>query len=375
MEPKRELDELEPPCLQATVLAGHHARRAPWPGGGSASPMSAARALPCVLRASFDGVWRDDVAAFFAGRSDEQIAALVEALTLEQLGQRVVGATFASKSVGVVFGLELASGESVVLKLFDRAQSKASLATIHRCIDRLVAAGFPATPGRSAPFATSDGILGAFYARLDGAQRDGHEPPVRRELARSLAELTATLAAEPSHGLPPAPTRGTLLWPPPHRSFLTLEATTSEAEAIDACGRRAQQAVKACSLPLLPAHFDWGVKNARFEGDRIVAVYDWDSLVAASEAELVGRASVQFTAQWDFPARLTPTPAEEAAFVADYESARGRPFSDVERQVLHAAASYSVAQIARLELAARTERDDGFLAMQRARAPSALRAP
>ncbi|MBD1848238.1 hypothetical protein H6F89_33805 [Cyanobacteria bacterium FACHB-63] len=36
-------------------------------------------------------------------------------------------------------------------------------------------------------------------------------------------------------------------------------------------------------------------------------VYDWDSLCAASEAEMVGRAAAQFTAQWDIPAPLTPS--------------------------------------------------------------------
>jgi hypothetical protein len=136
---------------------------------------------------------------------------------------------------------------------------------------------------------------------------------------------------------------------------------------MDQAGRRAQAAIKGEILPLLPVHSDWGVKNARFRGDVICAVYDWDSLVAGSEAEMVGRASIQFTAQWDFPSKLTPDAAEEAAFVADYELARARPFSAVERRVVEAAATYSIAQIARLELAAGIERDDGFAAMLRAR--------
>ena len=324
--------------------------------------------LRAMLARSFEGPWRDDLQAFFGGRGDEQIAALVEELAHAQLGQRVVGARFATKSVGVVFGLELESGESLVLKLFDRALPPASLESVHRCVARLVAASYPATPPRSGAFVTSDGILGAFYELLDGTPRDGHEPTVRRELARSLAELAGILASEPITDLPLAPTRGEPLWPPPHRSFLTLESSTKEALRIDAAGHAAQQEVKAQALPLLPAHFDWGVKNARFEGDRVIAVYDWDSLVAASEAEMVGRASVQFTAQWDFPARLTPAPAEEAAFASDYERARGKAFSGDERRVLAAAATYTVAQIARLELAAGIEREDGFLAMQRARA-------
>jgi hypothetical protein len=324
--------------------------------------------LDAVLNDSFKGVWRDDLTAFAGGRSDEQIVALVERLARENLGRGVAGATFATKSVGAVFGLELSSGEAVVLKLFDKTQTKASLAVVHRCIARLSDAGFPVTAVRSDVFVTEDGIPGAFYELMTGEMRDGHEPPVRKELARALARLCQILADEPPDDLPIAPTRGDVLWPAPHRSFLSLEGGDSEeVRRIDEIGRRAQAAIRARTLPALPVHSDWGVKNARFRGDVICAVYDWDSLVAGSEAEAVGRAAVQFTAQWDFAARLTPVAAEESAFVSDYEHARGKPFSRVEREVVDAAANYSVAQFARLELAAGIERDDGFAAMLRVR--------
>jgi hypothetical protein len=330
--------------------------------------MGAVQTLDAVLNNSFRGVWRDDLTAFVGGRSNEQIVALVERLVRESLGRTLVGATFASKSVGAVFGLELSSGEAVVLKLFDKTQTKASLAAVHRCMARLVEAGVPAPAVFSHVFVTDDGILGAFYELLDGQSRDGHAPAVREELAHVLARSCEILSAESPSELPIAPMRGDVLWPAPHRSFLNLEDSHSqEAKWMDQLGRRAQAVVKAQMLPSLPVHSDWGVKNTRFRGDVICAVYDWDSLVAASEAEMVGRASVQFTAQWDFPSRLTPVAAEEAAFVSEYEKARGRPFSRVERQVVDAAATYSVAQIARLELAAGIERDDGFAAMLRAR--------
>ena len=330
--------------------------------------MWAVRALDAVLNDSFTGVWRSDLTAFLGDRSTEQVVALVEQLAQENLGTSVVGATFATKSVGAVFGLKLSSGEAVVLKLFDRTQTKASLITVHRCISRLVELGVPAPKFRSDVFVTDDGILGAFYELKDGDMRDGHEPAVRNELARVLARSCQVLVEESPKDLPPSPTRGDLLWPAPHRSFLNVEDDSSpEARWMAEMARRAQAAIKAATLPLLPVHSDWGVKNARFRGEVICAVYDWDSLVAGSEAEMVGRASVQFTAQWDFPARLTPAVKEEAAFLSDYEKARARPFSSVERRVVEAAATYSIAQIARLELAAGIERIDGFAAMLRSR--------
>jgi hypothetical protein len=330
--------------------------------------MPAVQTLNAVLNDSFKGVWRADLTAFVGGRSNEQIVALVEQLVQENLGTLVAGATFATKSVGAVFGLELSSGEAVVLKLFDKTQTKASLAAVHRCMVRLVEAGIPAPKVLSKVFVTDDGIPGAFYERIDGESRDGHEPAIRKELARILARSCQILSDESPNELPTAPTRGDVLWPAPHRSFLSLEdGPSQEGRWMDQIGRRAQAVIKTQMLPSLPVHSDWGVKNARFRGDVICAVYDWDSLVAGSEAEMVGRASVQFTAQWDFPARLTPVAAEETAFVSDYEEARARPFSRVERQVVDAAATYSIAQIARLELAAGIERDDGFAAMLRAR--------
>jgi hypothetical protein len=266
--------------------------------------------LDAVLNDTFTGVWRDDLTAFLGGRSNEQIVALVEQLVRENLGSPVVGATFASKSVGAVFGVRLSSGEAVVLKLFDKTQTKASLATVHRCIARLVEAGVPAPRVLSDVFVTDDGIPGAFEVS-DGDSRDGHEPAVRKELARVLARTCQIQAEESPNELPVAPTRGNVLWPAPHRSFLSLDDSHApEASWMDQIGRRAQAALKGEILPVLPVHSDWGVKNARFRGDVICAVYDWDSLVAGSEAEMVGRASIQFTAQWEFPARLTPDAAE-----------------------------------------------------------------
>ncbi|MBD1821558.1 hypothetical protein H6F51_03410 [Cyanobacteria bacterium FACHB-DQ100] len=92
-------------------------------------------------------------------------------------------------------------------------------------------------------------------------------------------------------------------------------------------------------------------------------MYAWDSLCAASEAEIVGRAAAQFTAQWDILAPLTPSPDGARAFVQEYEIARGQPFSEEERVVLAASADYCVAQIARFEFASGCSSSDGFLAL------------
>jgi Ser/Thr protein kinase RdoA (MazF antagonist) len=315
-----------------------------------------------LITATFSGRYREDLAVITGPRSDPEIAALVGRLVLEELGTKLHGALFATKSVGAVFGLELVSGERVVLKLFHPSHAMTALVAMQRCIALLVRSGFPAPPPRSRLFQTEDGIAGSFYAFADGEMRDGHDPAVRRELARTLAELTGLLAREDPQDLPLAPTQRQVLWPGSHRSFLQLDEVP-EARWIDAIAGRAQSVVCATQGPLIPAHLDWGVKNVRFRGDRVCVAYDWDSLCAASEAEMVGRAAAQFTAQWDFAAPLTPTPDEARAFVADYETARGRAFSDEESLVIVAAAEYLMAQVARLELAAGDRRRDSFLAL------------
>lgn len=281
--------------------------------------------LQRLLDIEFEGEWRADLATITGRRSNQQISILVERLAWEELGQGIRGGLFVEKSVGVVFGLELSSGERVVLKLFHPSQLLTQLAAVHRCLNVVVKSGFPAPPLQSRLFQTEDGIAGAFYKLIDGTVRNAHEPLVRQELAQLLADLTHILRHEDPAELPLAPTRGDELWPPFHRSFLTLDEDP-EAKWIDEIARHAQSVIRVKALPLMPAYLDWGVKNCRFHQDRVCVVYDWDSLFAASEAEMVGRAAAEFTAQWDIPAPLTPSLAEAYAFVCEYETARGQHF-------------------------------------------------
>ena len=317
-----------------------------------------------LIQIEFEGKWRTDLATIVEPRSDQEIAALVEHLACVELGQEIRGAFFAEKSVGAVFGLELESGERLVLKLFPPSKSFTQLTAMQQCLNKLVHSGFPAPPPRSSLFQTDDGMTGAFYAFMDGTLRNGHEPIVRQELARVLAQQAALLTTENATGLPLSPMRERRLWPVPNRSFLTLDETP-ETRWFDEIGRRAQSSIRNKALPLVPAHLDWGVKNCRFEQDKVCVVYDWHSLFAASEAEMVGRAAVQFTAQWAFPAPITPTLAEASAFVREYQTARGRSFSKVERAVVADAADYMLAQDARIEIAAGNHKEDGFLALLR----------
>lgn len=310
-------------------------------------------------------LYKDDLATLVGNRSNQEIARWVEQLTEAQLDERPVGALFAKKSVGAVFGIVLESGEPAVLKLFNRSFKRAELDAMHRCLGFAAAHGYPVPRQRSEIFEAAEGVCGALYAYLGGDHRDAHEPPVRRELSRSLAELNSLLAPLDAAELPLAPGQHESLWPPAQRIWELGELDDEDTRFIDAHARAAQLVLRKSKLPRVATHLDWGVKNIRFREDTVCAVYDSDSIHAASEAECVGRAAAQFTAQWDIPAMLTPTAQESRAFVEEYQSARGRKFSRAERSVAAAAARYLVAHVARLELLSGVPEADNYRGLLR----------
>lgn len=306
------------------------------------------RPLETLLAAEFgDAVYRQDLASIVGARSDAGLAAWIRQLCRDRLGQDMLGARFADKSVGAVFGLALADGSSAVLKLFPPTLDATELAAIERCFNHILSAGYPA-PAPRGPMFEQDGLRGAFFELVEGEVLDAHRPEVRRTLAEALAELTRVVASLDPSGLPRGPMRGETLWDTPHR--VHLDYARPGGDWIDARAAAARQVVREASLPALAAHTDWSTKNALFRDGELRAVIDWDSLQQASEPEMVGRAAAEFTAQWEFPARATPTCQEATAFVREYERARGRRFDTLELRVINAAADYLIAQVARQEL-------------------------
>ena len=303
-----------------------------------------------ILAGEFrDRTYKADLGTLVGNRDFHQVESWVAELTQAQLGVPPSGALFAKKSVGAVFGIVLESGEPAVLKLFNKSLNHSELSAMHRCLAVAAAHGFPVARQRSEIFEAEAGVFAAFYGYLDGAHRNPHEPPVRRELARSLAELNALLEPIDARELPLSPGRQEALWPAAQHIWEAREADDEDGQSIAAHGRAAQLALKKSKLRLVATHLDWGVKNIRFRDDAVCAVYDSDSVHAAAEAECVGRAAAQFTAQWDIPAVLTPSADEARAFVEEYQAASGRKFSRAERALAAAAARYAVAQEARLE--------------------------
>ena len=98
------------------------------------------------------------------------------------------------------------------------------------------------------------------------------------------------------------------LFPVPHSSLFDFEATAKGAEWIDAHARRARAVLDepAGQRPVV-GHDDWRVEHVRFDGDRIVAVYDWASLKAMPETSIVGSTSHAYGVDLTTPGARSPT--------------------------------------------------------------------
>jgi hypothetical protein len=283
--------------------------------------------------------WMPSVVAAIFGPIDP--LAVAEALTsavAASLAVPVVSARFYAPGVGVVAGLELADGRAVVAKVHRATfMPYERLAAIVRVQADLVAAGVPAPAPLAGPLVLGEGWL-TIEEHRDGDVADGYDPAVRRAMASALhAFVDAARAHSGDGGI------GTWLgepviddlWPEPHDLRFDFPGTAAGAEWIDDAARGARATLVTTALPDVVGHLDWRVQNLAFTGNRVSAIYDWDSVGLVPEAALVASASVIHPVDWrlEKPDPL-PTLDQLDGFVGDYEAARVAPFDGDERAVL-----------------------------------------
>ena len=184
---------------------------------------------------------------------------------------------------------------------------------------------------------------------VDRGQRgDGFAPQYRQIIATGLAELIKLLRSFKGEvSCLRHFQRSNALYPQPHSKLFDFVKTAMGAEWIDDFAQRARQTEAHEGEPVL-GHADWRIEHLRFEGERIVAIYDWDSLALRTETELVGLSAHGFIADWSLEGvRRIPTGDDIRAYIAEYEKARGCRFSKRERQSLLAHCVYFIAYGAR----------------------------
>jgi len=261
------------------------------------------------------------------------------------LGEEPIETLFVEASVGVVAGFRLADGRGVVVKAHQPNVSLRYLEAVHAVQSALASAGFPAPRPLAPPQQFGRGHVTVAELRDEGERRDGHDAAVRRAMARALARLIE-LAPDVDGIDGGILERTSATWPQPHSPLFDFEATRDGTEWIDEYAERSRSDPVG---DVVIGHGDWSVKHFRFAGDEVTAIYDWDSLIRTDEPRIVGQAAATHTATWYVPTTVLATPDEARAFVAEYEEARGRTFSDDERARLATAATYNVAYGARCE--------------------------
>ena len=305
----------------------------------------------------------------FGSADPSVIAEMVDRFCRSHLASPVRGYLFCTASQGSTHGVELVSGERVVLKTHPqlgsyacRPDSATAMRSVQRAMQHLRAKGFGCPEPVLGPTPLGRG-LATVERHLDaGARGNGFDADCRMTMAEGLHEVIRELTPlrQDLPGLrrffPSAPH----LYPPPHSKLFDFPATEKGAGWIDQVARRARERAGAPS-GLVIGHGDWRVEHLRFVAHRITSSYDWDSLMPAPEIHLVAAAAATHTADWSEPrARNLPTEVEIDAFIDAYGMARGDAFDRAERRAARAFAAYVIAYCARCQHAAHPnrERDD-----------------
>ena len=131
--------------------------------------------------------------AVFGDVSADEIRAWLGRHLRSRLHMDVNDIVFTSGRVAPVYGLRLQDGSTVVLKIHRNPVNTDRLAAASRCQRLLAEAGFPCPAPLDGP-APTDGRIATIESLLDhGHPGNGHNPPVRRSLAASLAAQVDTL--------------------------------------------------------------------------------------------------------------------------------------------------------------------------------------
>jgi Ser/Thr protein kinase RdoA (MazF antagonist) len=283
------------------------------------------------------------------GTSDPlEIAGLIDGACVRELRAAVAEVRKVEESAGYVAMLRLADGRDVVVKAYQPRWTEAFLDAVVLVQAHVAAAGFPAPTPIAGPFELGRGHATAETWLLD----PGPAPLVPSMLAVSaqgLAQLVERCRHVEAPGLSPHPmdVDAGALYPEPHSPIFDFVATAEGAEWIDALARAARER-RDGGGPAVIAHTDWSRRNVRMDGDRVLAVYDWDSLALVTETEAVGKAASTWSALGEGP-ESAPSPEEVAQYVVAYEAERGRAFDDRERTAIGAEALYTLAYTARCE--------------------------
>jgi hypothetical protein len=290
----------------------------------------------------------------FGATDPEAIARTVDGHCRTVLGAGIDHYEFFDSSSGSVHGVMLTDGRRVVVKGHRQTVGRDYLDVVVHLQHDLAATGYPAPPPLAGPEPSGTGHVTIEGMLSCESSADGHNREVREALATGLVQFLrlaqpyrqAFAAVAHPLKIPEGD-----LYPPPHSARFDFASTVPGAEWIDELATRARAAIR--SLPVgesVVAHGDWRIENVCVESGDLRAVYDWDSVHVGREPSVIAPAVTTFSVDWKRSAGdRFPSPRGMAAFVDDYETARGRPFTAAERRLLAASMVASLAYGARCE--------------------------
>jgi Phosphotransferase enzyme family len=296
------------------------------------------------------------VAEQFFGTDDPDIVRnQVDTFLVRHLRVGIREIEFTKVGAGIVLGVLAADNQRLVVKIHPPGTNTPYLRALQDVQIHLAVQGYPAPKPVLDPQPFGVGVATVESRLSEPSPAEPADPGTRHALAEGLAafvRFAAPLArhAELAGRGPLRPAAAGSVFPPPPGSPFDFAATAAGAEWIEEIGARARTLLEAAprTAPVV-GHFDWRSENVPVTGGRVVAVFDWDSVGAATEAVVVGSATHHFTLDWRSPTPHVPTLEEVRTFVADYEQARGKPFSDAERVAARTAYVFCTAYGARCE--------------------------
>jgi Ser/Thr protein kinase RdoA (MazF antagonist) len=264
----------------------------------------------------------------------------------DALGRPVADMVFRSGRIDAVYGLRLVDGGEVVLKVHRAPVDVRALGACRELLAHLFAAGYPCPEPLAGPVTRDGRVVTVESLMAEGEVPDARSPRVRRAMTGSFAEHIAVLRArlDSAGALGPGPAWTRYYdgpWPTPHDPIFDFARTPAGFEWLDEFARDAAADVTRLGrdVPPVIAHGDWYEGNIRVVGERVVAVFDWD-FVVEPEAVAVGLSAGGYLLH------DAPTPAEVAAFLAEYPA-----LPSDQRPLAVAAARWVLAFNARCDLA------------------------
>jgi hypothetical protein len=239
------------------------------------------------------------------------------------LGAPPAAELFEAGYLSTVKGLRLTDGREVVVKVRPDEARLAGCAVVHRA---LWTAGFPCPEPLVDPQPLDGQVATAERLVLEVDQ-----PPPESELAAlSAAALARLVELAPDPGSVPslAPSPSWVgwdhaepgLWPTPEDRDVDFNGCR-EPQWLDCVAAAVRDLLRRHAGDPVIGHGDWYPENVRWQGPRLIAVHDWDSVICQPEPAVAGFAAATFLGIDGSPGMASVE--DSAAFLDAYQQARG----------------------------------------------------